>query len=118
VSKWQSALTAAGVDRALHVHDLRHSGNTLASATGVSLRELMTRMGHASTRAALMYQHATVERDRAIANGLGSLIARELEDRASAAASGDAGERKGHAGGTRGVRKGKRTPDAGEGNRP
>ena len=29
-------------------------------------------MGHASTRAALIYQHATVERDKAIAQALGS----------------------------------------------
>ena len=39
----------------------------MAAATGASLRELMERMGHTSTRAALIYQHATRERDEAIA---------------------------------------------------
>lgn len=55
----------------LHFHDLRHVGNTLAASTGASLKELMTRMGHASPRAALIYQHASLERDKVIAQALG-----------------------------------------------
>ncbi|MGP4030350.1 tyrosine-type recombinase/integrase [Actinomadura sp. 3N407] len=55
----------------LHFHDLRHVGNTLAASTGASLRELMARMGHASTRAALIYQHASQDRDKVIAAPLG-----------------------------------------------
>ena len=43
----------------------------MASAQGASLRELMERMGHSSTRAALIYLHATRERDQAIAAGMG-----------------------------------------------
>ena len=35
----------------------------------------MTRMGHALPRAALIYQHATEERDRTIADALSQLIA-------------------------------------------
>ncbi|MGV9805298.1 tyrosine-type recombinase/integrase [Micromonospora chersina] len=50
-----------------HFHDLRHTGNTLAAASGVSTRELMHRMGHGTMRAALIYQHATNERHREIA---------------------------------------------------
>lgn len=34
----------------------------------------MARMGHASPRAALIYQHATPERDMAIADALSSMI--------------------------------------------
>jgi integrase len=49
-------------------------GGTLAAATGASLKELMTRLGHSSTRAALIYQHATTDRDQAIASALGSLV--------------------------------------------
>ena len=49
----------------LHFHDLRHTGNTLA-AEGASLRDLMARMGHNSARAALIYQHASKDRERAI----------------------------------------------------
>ena len=72
---WQRATARAGVE-GLHFHDLRHSGNTLAAATGASLRELMARMGHASVRAALIYQHATADRDRHIADQL-SLLAEQ-----------------------------------------
>jgi integrase len=56
----------------LHFHDLRHTGGTLAAATGASLKELMA-LGHSSTRAALIYQHATRDRDQAIAEALGDL---------------------------------------------
>jgi len=57
----------------VHFHDLRHTGGTLAAATGASLKELMARLGHSSTRAALIYQHATRDRDQAIAMALGDL---------------------------------------------
>ncbi len=60
----------------LHFHDLRHTGNNWAAATGASTKELMARMGHRSSRAALLYQHATRDRDAAIARALGELIER------------------------------------------
>ncbi len=59
-----------------HFHDLRHTGNTLAAQTGASTKELMARMGHASMRAALIYQHATPERDAALARALSDLAAK------------------------------------------
>ncbi|MBO0892875.1 MAG: site-specific integrase, partial [Acidimicrobiales bacterium] len=57
----------------LHLHDLRHTGNTWAAATGASTRELMVRMGHTTPDAALRYQHATQERDRVIAEALAEM---------------------------------------------
>ena len=62
-----------GLDH-LHFHDLRHTGNTLAAATGASTKELMSRMGHSSSRAALIYQHATAERELAIAQRLSDMV--------------------------------------------
>jgi hypothetical protein len=59
----------------LHFRDLRHTGNTMAAAQGASLKELMERMGHSSPRAALIYLHATRERDQKIAAGMGRLFA-------------------------------------------
>ena len=47
----------------------------MAAATGASTKELMARMGHSSMRAAVVYQHATADRDAAIAKALGDLIA-------------------------------------------
>jgi hypothetical protein len=38
----------------------------MAAATGASLRELMERMGHSSSRAAMIYQHASRDRDEAL----------------------------------------------------
>jgi hypothetical protein len=40
---------------------------------GASLKELMARLGHSSTRAVLIYQHATRDRHQAIAKALGGL---------------------------------------------
>src|SRR5436190_23692505 len=48
--------------------------------TGASLRDLMTRMGHASARAALIYQHASSDRDRAIAAALDELLRRHRDE--------------------------------------
>jgi hypothetical protein len=62
-------MTATGVT-GIHVHDLRHEGNHLVAAAGASLRELMERMGHASSRAALIYLHSTDDRQRALAEAV------------------------------------------------
>ena len=70
---WTKARAAVGLPD-LHFHDLRLTGNTMAAGQGASLRELMERMGHSSARAALIYQHATQERDEAIAVGMGKLL--------------------------------------------
>ena len=70
---WRDVVVPLGFGH-LRFHDLRHTGNTLAAATGASTRELMARMGHSSARAALLYQHATVERERQIADKLNDMI--------------------------------------------
>ncbi len=74
---WTKARRAVGMED-LHFHDRRHTANTLAAATGASTRELMHRMGHASSAAALRYQQATRDRDQAIAQALGDLIAGQM----------------------------------------
>jgi site-specific recombinase XerD len=70
----KAAVKAAGASSDLHLHDLRHSGATLTAQTGATLKEIMSRIGHASTRAALIYQHATSTRDHEIATALDALI--------------------------------------------
>jgi integrase len=69
---WQRARRKIGRTD-LHYHDLRHTGLTWAAASGASVAELMRRGGHASPTAALRYQHATEDRDRAIADALAEL---------------------------------------------
>ncbi len=71
---WDRSCRAVGM-AGFHFHDLRHTGNTLAAGTGASTKELMSRMGHASARAALLYQHASSERDVVIAERLSAMTA-------------------------------------------
>ena len=59
----------------LRWHDLRHTGATLAAQTGASVRELQHRLGHSTVAAAMIYQHATADRDRDLAARLSSLAA-------------------------------------------
>ena len=49
-----------------HLHDLRHTGNTLAAQSGASLRDLMTGMGNDGP----IYQHSNRVADEAIAASL------------------------------------------------
>lgn len=77
--EWSRARRSLGLEW-LHFHDLRHVAATLAAATGAGTKELMHRLGHVSSQAALRYQHATPERDRAIADGLDRLISAALEE--------------------------------------
>ena len=72
-ARWAEACKAAGIT-GLHFHDLRGSGSTWAAATGATVRELMGRLGHTTPAMALRYQHATLERDQAIAERLGALL--------------------------------------------
>jgi integrase len=91
---WVTALKKAGLP-ATHFHDLRHTGNHLTAMAGANLRELMARMGHSSTRAALIYLHSTDERQREIADALGELVAGELKPKTSQARKGNTGGRSG-----------------------
>ena len=59
----------------LRFHDLRHATGTLAARTGATTKELMARLGHTSPRAAMIYQHATADRDRLIADRLAAMTA-------------------------------------------
>jgi len=91
---WLPALKTAGLP-GIHFHDLRHTGNNLTANAGASLRELMARMGHSSTRAALIYQHSTDDRQREIADALNQLAREELKRDKGKAAGQGAGKRSG-----------------------
>lgn len=76
--RWSESVAKLGLP-GFHFHDLRHTGNTLASLSGASLADLMARMGHSSTRAARIYAHTTKQRDTAIADALSEQIAEERQ---------------------------------------
>jgi integrase len=73
LTRWVETVRGLGVP-GLHFHDLRHTGNHLAAQTGASTKDLMARMGHDDMRAALIYQRATSEADRRIADRLSALV--------------------------------------------
>jgi integrase len=73
---WGKKVAELGVP-GLHFHDLRHTGNTLAAGAVASTKDLMARMGHDSVEAAMIYQHATSEADRAVADKLNDRLTRE-----------------------------------------
>lgn len=76
---WSESVIAAGLPEGFHFHDLRHTGNQMAAEAGATTKELMHRMGHGSVRAALIYQHATDARDRAIADSLSRHVEAQRE---------------------------------------
>jgi integrase len=79
-ANWAQALADMGLE-GIHFHDLRHTGNTLAAQSGASLADLKARMGHDSNRAALIYQHATRDADRKIADALDARVRAERPER-------------------------------------
>jgi integrase len=70
---WLPATRATRL-KGLRFHDLRHTAGTLAARTGATTKELMARLGHSSSNAALIYQHASADRDRSIADGLSAMF--------------------------------------------
>ncbi len=72
-STFRRAVDACGLDP-VRIHELRHTGATLAAATGASTKDLMHRLGHSSPAAALIYQHASTGRDSEIARALDALV--------------------------------------------
>jgi integrase len=74
---WLPALAATGLP-GIHFHDLRHAGNLLIAHAGANLRELMDRLGHSSSRAALIYLHSTSDRQRTLADAVADRAREEL----------------------------------------
>jgi integrase len=73
---WSHAVRSIGAE-GLHVHDLRHTGNTFAASSGAGLRDLMVRMGHDSERAALIYQHEARGADQRITGAIDAHVQAE-----------------------------------------
>jgi integrase len=72
--KWGRARTKVGMSPGFRFYDLRHTGNTLAADTGAKLKDLMVRMGQSSVRAALIYQHSSLEHQREIADNIDARV--------------------------------------------
>jgi hypothetical protein len=57
-----------------------NTGNDLTAHAGATLRELMDRMGHSSTQAALIYMHGGDQRQRIIAEAVSDMVRTALEN--------------------------------------
>lgn len=88
---WPQAVATIGMP-GLHFHDLRHAGNTLATASGVGLRDLMARMGHDSEHAALIYQHEARGADTVITSAIDAQVSSELASTNDASDTEDPGD--------------------------
>ncbi|WP_343901399.1 tyrosine-type recombinase/integrase, partial [Nocardioides aquaticus] len=70
MDRYRPAREAAGRPD-LTLHHLRHTALTLAGQHGATAAELQARAGHASQAAMAIYQHATLDRDRSLAEKIG-----------------------------------------------
>jgi integrase len=70
MDQYRPAREAAGRPD-LTIHHLRHTALTLAGQHGATAAELQARAGHASQAAMAIYQHATLDRDKALAEKIG-----------------------------------------------
>ena len=66
---WREARRVAGRED-LDLHDLRHTGASMAGEEGASIAELMHRLGHSTPAMAMRYQHSTLDRDRELGRKL------------------------------------------------
>lgn len=71
MDRYRPAREAAGRTD-LTIHHLRHTALTLAGQHGATAAELQARAGHASQAAMAIYQHATLDRDRSLAEKIGA----------------------------------------------
>lgn len=74
IDRYRPAREAAGRPD-LTIHHLRHTALTLAGQHGATAAELQARAGHASQAAMAIYQHATLDRDRSLAEKIGETYA-------------------------------------------
>lgn len=57
----------------LHFHDLRHFGGVMAALAGGTTKEVMDRLGHTTSSAAMRYQHVAAGRADALADRMSAL---------------------------------------------
>lgn len=93
--KWRRARTVAGLPDDFRFYDLRHTGHTLSTRSGATLKDTMVRAGQSSEKAALIYQHSDNERQRDVAAGLDEMV---RAARAKRQGDNSAHHKEGHAG--------------------
>ncbi|XMA37901.1 tyrosine-type recombinase/integrase [Streptomyces albogriseolus] len=74
--KWRRAREVVGMPEGFRFYDLRHTGHTLSTRSGATLKDTMVRAGQSSEKAALIYQHSDDKRQEEVAAGLDATVRR------------------------------------------
>src|SRR5699024_10695081 len=72
--------SVAGLAPRFRFHDLRHTGLTIFAQEGATLAELMPRGRHSHVPDMLGYQHATMARDRELAERMSQRAAARIAE--------------------------------------
>ncbi|MDF3300800.1 tyrosine-type recombinase/integrase [Streptomyces tropicalis] len=86
--RWRKAREIVGMPDGFRFYDLRHTGHTLSTRSGATLKDTMVRAGQSSEKAALIYQHSDDERQEEVAAGLDATVRK-----ARAQAAGESADR-------------------------
>ncbi|MET7697567.1 tyrosine-type recombinase/integrase [Streptomyces sp. NPDC005485] len=81
--KWRKARTAVGAPEGFRFYDLRHTGHTLSTRSGATLKDTMVRAGQSSEKAALIYQHSDDDRQQEVAAGLDATVRKARQEAAA-----------------------------------
>ena len=81
--KWRKARTVVGVPDGFRFYDLRHTGHTLSTRSGATLKDTMVRAGQSSEKAALIYQHSDDDRQQEVAAGLDATVRKARQEAAA-----------------------------------
>lgn len=80
--KWAKARAKVGLPKDFRFYDLRHTGHTLSTQSGATLKDTMVRAGQSSEKAAMIYQHSDDERQQEVAGGIDARV-RAARDKAA-----------------------------------
>ncbi|MFB7580052.1 tyrosine-type recombinase/integrase [Streptomyces hydrogenans] len=72
--KWRKAREKVGMPASFRFYDLRHTGHTLSTRSGATLKDTMVRAGQSTEKAALIYQHSDHDRQKEVAGGLDRMV--------------------------------------------
>ncbi|MGW3123832.1 tyrosine-type recombinase/integrase [Streptomyces sp. NPDC001107] len=81
--KWRKARTVVGMPEGFRFYDLRHTGHTLSTRSGATLKDTMVRAGQSSEKAALIYQHSDDDRQQEVAAGLDATVRKARQEAAA-----------------------------------
>ncbi|CAM5714106.1 Tyr recombinase domain-containing protein OS=Streptomyces aurantiogriseus OX=66870 GN=GCM10010251_01800 PE=4 SV=1 [Streptomyces aurantiogriseus] len=81
--RWRKAREIVGMPEGFRFYDLRHTGHTLSTRSGATLKDTMVRAGQSSEKAALIYQHSDDDRQQEVAAALDATVRKARQEAAS-----------------------------------